>query len=158
MDNNTFTDSETFLGNATGAQWLAAIEQLSPALHPVDREPVQIWFRFFPIDLKRYLDGAEDREAAMNGLAVLGNVELKRQIDTSHHFLYGHRFWKSVKAVIADIEVDAADSEDLDRLITFVADQVAAREKVDISLTLAISAVGLATLSHVGSDAFSATA
>jgi len=140
------------------SHWAGTIDALEPRIHEVDRNAVQIWFRFFPIDLKRYLDAAENRESAIQGLAIIGNFELKNQIDTSHRFLYGHRFWKSVKAVIADIEVDAADSEDLDRLITFVADQVAAREKVDISLTLGISAVGLATLSHVGSDAFSATA
>jgi len=156
MDNNTLTDFQTFLGDATGAQWLAAIEQLSPALHPVDREVVQIWFRFFPIDLKRYLEAAEDREAAIQGLAIIGNCELKNQIDTSHHFLYGHRYWKSVKAVIREVEID--NGHELGELIDFVAEQVATREKVGKNLTLAISAVGLATLAHVGLDAFSATA
>jgi len=156
MDNNTSTDFETFLGNATGAQWLAAIEQLSPALHPVDRDAVQLWFRFFPIDLKRYLDAADNRESAIQGLAIIGNFELKNQIDTSHRFLYGHRFWKSVKAVIREVEID--NGHELSELIDFVAEQVATRENVGKNLTLAISAVGLATLAHVGFDAFSATA
>jgi ferredoxin len=146
---------ENYLLQFGSRDWLASIEELLPTIHPVDREAVQIWFRFFPIDLKRYLDAAEDREAAINGLAILGNFELKDQIDTSHHFLYGHRYWKSVKDVVGEVEIDAG--HELRELIDFVADQVANRENVGKNLTLAISAIGLATVAHVGIEAFSAS-
>lgn len=143
---------EKYLSNFKSADWITAVDDISNQVHMVDRDAVQIWFRFYPIDLKKYLDAAEDRDATIQGLAMLGNFELSTQIDSSHHFLYAHRFWKSVKEVIGQIEIDG--NESLEDLIVFVAEQVATRENVGKDLTLAISAVGLATLAHVGADAF----
>ena len=70
-----------------------------PEIHKVDENATQIWFRFFPLSLFRYLQRADDLEAALHGFAMQGDYELKTQIDTSHNFLWGHRFWSNVKVL-----------------------------------------------------------
>ena len=66
MNNNT-TNLETYLARFTESDWTAAIETLLPEVHEVDRNAVQIWFRFYPLSLKLAIDAAEDREAALRG-------------------------------------------------------------------------------------------
>src|SRR5436190_9437478 len=82
------------------ADWLKALQDLLPCIHEVDRNAVQIWFRFYPLSLKQFIDAAEDRDATLHGIAMQGDFELKDQIATSHRFLYGHRFWPAVKCKI----------------------------------------------------------
>jgi hypothetical protein len=97
------------LESHTEAQWLEAVESLLPSIHEVDRNAVQIWFRFYPLDLVRYLESAEDIENAMKGINLEGDFGLLDKIDTSHKFLYGHRFWPQVKQAVQARA--AADSE-----------------------------------------------
>ncbi len=167
---------ETYLSKFTESDWLAAIDELLPCIHEVDREAVQIWFRFYPLDLVRYIDAAEDREATLTGLAFKGSIELKDQIDTSHHFLYGHRFWPKVKRKIEKMveepltpsngtngpskssngDPEQAESPLLTDLIKEVACSAASKLNVERNLVNAIAAVGLATLNQVGFEAFKA--
>src|SRR5688500_11548725 len=88
------------LAGFSESDWLAAVEELLPCVHEVDKNAVQLWFRFFPLELKRYADAAGDRAEVIRGLALQGDFELNDQVDRSHHFLYGHRFWPKVKHVI----------------------------------------------------------
>src|SRR6187549_468155 len=88
------------LEKKTEAEWLAAVESLLPEIHEVDRNAVQIWFRFYPLDLVNYLESSENAEEAMKGLAMDGDFGVLDKIDTSHRFLYGHRYWPQVKEVI----------------------------------------------------------
>lgn len=148
---------EDYLNKFTEADWLAAVESLLPSIHEVDRTAVQIWFRFFPLDLFRYLESAEDLEKAKAGLVMLGHFELDGQIDTSHRFLYGHRFWKETKQAI-EKHADDFNNGDLclaDEIQT-IAIAVSKRLQVDRSLTIAIAAVGLMTLVQTGLEAFKA--
>jgi len=147
----TTTKLEGYLNKFSEKDWLAAIEKLLPAIHEVDRNAVQIWFRFFPLELFRFLETAEDRAKTMHKLAMQGDFDLKNQIDSSHKFLYGHRFWKEIKAEIASRGESFKDeTADLSKVIEGVASAV----KGDKSLTLGIAAIGLMTLNQVGSDAF----
>jgi ferredoxin len=142
---------ENYLSKFSEKEWLAAIEKLLPAIHEVDKNAVQIWFRFFPLELFRYLETAEDRAKTMQKLAMQGDFDLKNRIDSSHKFLYGHRFWKEIKAEIAACAESFKDeTADLSKVIEDVASAV----KGDKSLTLGIAAVGLMTLNQVGFDAF----
>ena len=84
----------------TEADWLAAIAKLLPEIHEVDRNALQIWFRFYPLDLVRYLESAENVEEAMKGINLQGDFGVLDKIDTSHRFLYGHRYWPQVKQAI----------------------------------------------------------
>ncbi len=166
----------TYLSKFTEADWLAAIDELLPKIHEVDREAVQIWFRFYPLDLVRYIDTAEDRDAILTGLAFKGSMDLKDQVATSHHFLYGHKFWPTVKRKIEKIAAEpltpsngtngpskasnekpeSAEEPRLIDLIKDVACRTASKHNIERNLVNAIAAVGLATLNQVGLEAFKA--
>jgi ferredoxin len=123
----------------------------------VDRNAVQIWFRFYPLGLFRYLEAAEDRDAVVQRFNIQGDYLLKDQVDTSHHFLYGHRYWKTVKAAIeAEAQVfengNVALAEEIKQIAAMVADKV----KADTSLIIGITAAGLMTLVQSGIEAFKA--
>ncbi len=135
--------------------WLKTLNQILPNIHAVDRNATQIWFRFHPLALLRYLETAEDKAKALHKLAMQGDFDLKNQIDSSHKFLYGHRFWKTVKEEIEKrAESFKEQNADLKSEIELIANEVSDKAKVNKSLVLGISAIGLMTLNQVGLDAF----
>lgn len=145
------------LATFSEADWLAAVEEMLPSIHEVDRIAVQLWFRFFPLELNRFAHAADDRDELIRGLALQGDFDLNDQIDRSHHFLYGHRFWPKVKcAVEKEVEEFKDPNAGLIDIIKAVGIRVAEKQKVDRGLTNAIAAVGLSTLNQVGFDAFKA--
>lgn len=147
--NNAFIEE---IEKKNESEWLAAIESLLPAIHEVDRNAVQVWFRFYPLDLVRYLESADDVVETMKGVAMEGDFGLLDKIDTSHRFLYGHRYWPQVKLAVQErAESDTAFS-DLKSEITDIAKAVAKSAKADEKLTTAIAAVGLMTLVQAGYD------
>ncbi|HMQ05371.1 MAG TPA: 2Fe-2S iron-sulfur cluster-binding protein [Pyrinomonadaceae bacterium] len=147
--NNSFT---TELEKFSEADWLEAVSSLAPTMHEVDRDAVQIWFRFYPLDLLNYLETAEDAEEAMKGVAMQGDFGLLDKIDTSHRFLYGHRFWPQVRASVIERAISAEPFNSLKTEITNIAEKTATAAKTNGSLTSAIAAVGLMTLVQVGLD------
>ncbi|MBK9153555.1 MAG: (2Fe-2S)-binding protein [Chloracidobacterium sp.] len=152
MNSAFISDLEKF----TEAEWLSAVETLLPEIHEVDRDAVRIWFRFYPLDLLNYLESAENVEEAMKGLAMEGDFGLLDKIDTSHRFLYGHRFWPLVKASVVERAESDAPFAGLEAEIRSVAAKASAAAKTQISLTTAIAAVGLMTLVQAGLDEFKA--
>lgn len=140
------------LESHTEADWLAAVESLLPSIHEVDRNAVQIWFRFYPLDLVRYLENAEDVEQAIKGINLEGDFGVLDKIDSSHRFLYGHRYWPQVKQAIIARADSESDFSDLGTEISNIAKTVAKEAKADEKLTTAIAAVGLATLVQAGYD------
>lgn len=138
------------LESHTETQWLEAIESLLPSIHEVDRNAVQIWFRFFPLDLVRYLESAEDIETAMKGINLEGDFGLLDKIDTSHKFLYGHRYWPHVKQAVQARASSGESFSDLRSETSNLANAVAKEAKTDASLTTAIAAIGLMTLVQAG--------
>ena len=152
--NNAFI---SYIEKHTESEWLAAVESLLPSIHEVDRNATQIWFRFYPLSLFRNLQEAEDLDKALHGFAILGNYALQTQIDSSHHFMYGHRFWKTVKAAIeAEATVFENSEIGLADEIKQLAAMAAEKLKVDASLVVGITAVGLMTLNQVGLELFNA--
>ncbi len=151
------TNLETYLSKFNETDWLAAVETLLPEIHEVDRNAVQIWFRFYPLELMRQIAAGEDREEVIRGFALQGNFELKDQIDTSHHFLYGHRYWKTVKAAIeAEAAVFTDQTPELADEIRDIAKLVAEKLSVEPQMIIAMVAIGLATLNQAGLDAVKA--
>lgn len=149
------TKYEDFLNKFDENDWLKAIEELLPAIHEVDRNAAQIWFRFYPLSLFRYLQAAEDKAVAVQKFVMRGDYELNNQIDSSHHFLYGHRFWSEVKeAILNRAETFNNETEDLINEIKQIAKTIADKLNVSDSLTVGISAVGLMTLNQVGLKSF----
>ncbi len=150
--NNKFED---FLNKYSEDEWLETLNDLLPAMHAVDRNATQIWFRFYPLSLYRYLRNAEDKAVAVQKFVMQGDYELKDQIDSSHAFLYGHRFWKTVKDEITKRSESFNDKDtNLTDEIKQIAKAVADRSKANESLTVGIVAVGLMSLTQVGLDAF----
>ncbi len=152
---------ETFLHVHDEDAWARALAELLPSIHEVDRTATQIWFRFFPLALWRAFESAEDPAKLAQELLMQGNYQLKNQIDSSHTFLYGHRFWPEAKrAVIAladSKETRAVAAGSLTDLVREVAGHIALARKVEQPLALGIAAVALMTLQQTGLAAFKAT-
>ena len=83
MSDNKLSDLQSYLSKFTETDWLAAVDELLPCIHEVDRNALQIWFRFYPLSLHRVVAEAEDREEVLRGFALQGDFELNDQIDTS---------------------------------------------------------------------------
>ena len=64
------------------------------------RTPPQIWFSFYPLSLFKAFQEANDADELARQLLIKGNPHLKDQIDSSHKFLYGHRYWPQVKRAV----------------------------------------------------------
>ena len=153
------TPFETFLHQHDAEAWAKIVSDLLPAIHEVDRTATEIWFHFFPLELLRALEQADDLDKLAHELELQGNYFLKNQIDTSHTFLYGHRFWPEVKRAVGELAATTdASSASLPLVgrIREVAARVAAERKVEESLVVGIAAVALMTLQQTGFDAFRA--
>jgi ferredoxin len=152
--NNKF---EAFLNQFDERAWLDAVAALLPEIHEVDRNAVQVWFRFYPLALFRYLQAAEDRDEALRKFVMQGNFELKNQIDSSHRFLYGHRFWKETKnAIVKHAENFVNENADLKTEVRALAKTVAQSAKTTECLAVGIVLAGLMTLVQTGFEAFKA--
>src|SRR5258708_31902476 len=97
---NTKTLFEKFLNQHDEESWSATLATLLRSLHEVDRNATQIWFAFYPLSLFRALQQADDRDKLVQQLLLQGDYELKDQVDRSHKFLYGHRFWPQVQTAV----------------------------------------------------------
>ncbi len=99
---NTGTAFEQFLNRHDEEAWSATLATLRRSIHEVDRNATEIWFAFYPLSLFQALTAADDREKLARQLLLQGDYELRNQNDSSHHFLYGHRFWPQVKRALEE--------------------------------------------------------
>ncbi|MFL6230974.1 MAG: hypothetical protein ACJ741_19535 [Pyrinomonadaceae bacterium] len=158
MSTNHLNEFEKFLNRQDAAAWSAALDALAPAIHEVDRNATRIWFAFFPLPLVRALETADDPAALAQKLLLQGKYRLEDQIDTSHRFLYGHRFWREAKdAALARAASFAGGDAQLADEIRAAARAASQAAKTDESLVLGIAAVALMTLAQVGLDKFKAS-
>jgi hypothetical protein len=155
---NTETPFGTFLNQHDDEAWSATLVTLLRSIHEVDRNATPIWFAFYPLSLQRALDQSDDREKLVQQLLLQGDYELKHQIDTSHRFLYGHRFWPQVKKAVEQHaeSFDQTARVSLADQILAVARGVAPQIKKDESLLAGITAVAFMTIQQAGFAAFKA--
>lgn len=151
--NNAF---ETFLGSQDEEAWSAALTTILRSIHEVDKNATQIWFSFYPLSLHRALEQAPDATRLAQQLLLQGNYRLPDQIDSSHKFLYGHRYWPQVKQKVEAFAAGSPGTGPLADHILQVAEDVAKAANVDPSLTIGITAVAFMTVQQVGLDAFKA--
>ena len=146
------TPFELFLGQQDADAWQASITALLRSTHEVDKSATQIWFSFYPLELFQALREADDPEQLARELLLQGDYQLKDQIDTSHKFLYGHRYWPEVKRAIAGHAAAFTETNPkaLTDQILEVANTVAETLRVDHSLTVGITAVGFMTVQQAG--------
>ena len=147
------TDFETYLKQHDEEAWSATLTALLRSIHDVDRNATQIWFSFYPLSLFQALEHADDPEQLAQQLLMQGNYRLKDQIDSSHTFLYGHRFWPEVKTAVQNYARQFKDARALSDEILSVAQNAA---KVDQSLVIGITAVAFMTIRQAGLAAFEA--
>ena len=126
------------------------------SIHDVDRNATQIWFSFYPLSLFQALEQAQDPETLAQRLLMQGNYRLKDQIDSSHTFLYGHRYWPEVKNAVQKHAREFSGAASLSDRVVSVAQQVAKQLKVDPSLVIGITAVAFMTIRQAGLAAFEA--
>jgi ferredoxin len=153
------TALEVFLNSYDEDAWARVVAQLLPSIHEVDRNATQIWFKFYPLSLWSALEKAEDPAKLAQQLLLQGDYYLKDQIDSSHHFLYGHRYWPEVKRAVT-AAADGFKTEanaDLCSQVREVAGRVASERKVEESLLVGITVVAFMTLQQVGILAFAAS-
>ena len=147
---------EAFLNRHDDDAWGDILRTLLPAIHEVDRTATEIWFYFFPLALLRALQQAEDPGQLARKLSLSGTFLLKDQIDSSHQFLYGHRYWPQVKLTVSELaaSTNAPSTLNLEILIREAAQSAATRLRVDPALVTGITAVAFMTLQQVGAAAF----
>jgi ferredoxin len=158
MSTSSETLFEAFLNQHDEAAWRETVATLLPHSHEVDKTTTPIWFYFFPLALARALQQAEDPEALARKLVLDGRYYLKDQIDSSHEFLYGHRYWPEVKKAVVEYAAStkAPASLELADQIREVANSVAKKIPIDDSLLVGITAVAFMTLQQVGLEVFKA--
>lgn len=152
------TAFENFLYRHDASAWEQALTELRNEIHEVDRDATEIWLRFFPLSLHELLTNAEDAAALARKLLLEGDYRLANQINTSHRFLYAHRFWAQAKRAVQSHAETAIDKPDatLAASIREINSSVAAASKQDASLTLGITFVSVMTLRQTGLAAFAA--
>ncbi|HEY8186756.1 MAG TPA: 2Fe-2S iron-sulfur cluster-binding protein [Pyrinomonadaceae bacterium] len=150
------TPFETFLNQHDEEDWAGTLTTLLRSVHEVDKNATQIWFSFYPLPLFRTLQAAPDPEKLQAQLLMRGVYNLKEQVDSSHKFLYGHRYWPEVKKAVEEFAAnfDSADTAKLSDRILKVAGQVAQAGGLDQSLVVGITAVAFMTVQQAGLEAF----
>jgi len=150
------TPFEDFLRQHDDESWSATLTALLRSIHEVDRAATQIWFSFYPLSLFEALEQAEDPETLAQRLLLQGKYYLKDQVDSSHTFFYGHRYWPEVKSVVQKYarSFSGGGTRSLSDEILSVAQQIARQAKVDQSLVIGITAVAFMTIRQAGLTAF----
>ncbi|MBI4469246.1 MAG: (2Fe-2S)-binding protein [Acidobacteria bacterium] len=143
---------EAFLNQHDETAWNGIIADLLPDIHEVDRTATRIWFAFYPLALSQALHEVADRELLVRKLLLQGRYRLSEQIDSSHAFLFGHRYWPEIKRSVLRAVTDRnpPPSLDLAELIREVASDACGGLKVASALTLGITAVGFMTIQQAG--------
>lgn len=158
MNEQEKTAFEIFLEKYDENAWNGLVKELLPEIHEVDRNATQIWFKFFPLGLFLALKNSDEPEILAKKLLLQGKYDLTEQVDTSHTFLYGHRFWLEVKQAISTRISSFTDiNADLKNEIRLLAKSVALGLKQKESVVIGITAVGLMTLRQVGRKNFERT-
>ena len=156
IDIDTASPLETYLSQHGEEAWAAALTTLLRSIHDVDKNATQIWFAFFPLPLFEAFQQASDPDELARQLLIKGDHQLKNQIDSSHKFIYGHRYWPQVKSAVAALATSfdpSAAGEKLADQILKVAGEVARANKFDESLVVGITAIAFMTLQQSGLEA-----
>ena len=143
---------QAFLAQHDDEAWHRVVDRLRPAMHPVDRAATAVWFHFYPMRLQRALDQSPEPTALATRLRLAGHWRLSDQRETSHWFVFGHRYWTDVRGAVCRFagRPEAPGSLDLGAQIQQIAREVAARLGVEPSWLVGITAIAVRTLQQVG--------
>ena len=145
---------EAALAATSESDWFTAYESVAGDIHDVDRAATRIWLSFYPLDLFRHLGNVEDVEKEKAGMVIQGEDTVAENIDTSHSFLYGHRYWNDARqATVAYAEAFDGESIDIASAAKEIAKTTANNENTTENLTLGISMVALMSAAQAGTEA-----
>jgi hypothetical protein len=133
---------EAHLAGFSPADWTSAVDTLASEIHPVDLDATRIWLAFF----------SAARPAAL--AATMGDWRLEDNIDSSHTFLYGHRYWPQAKRAVLAMSAESSYPALLPEIITKVADHTSRTSSVDRDQLIGIATAGLMTLRQCGIEKF----
>ena len=152
------TPFENFLKQHDEESWSATLTTLLRSIHEVDRNATQIWFSFYPLSLFEALEQSADPETLAQRLLLQGKYYLKDQIDSSHTFLYGHRYWPQVKDAVQKYARSFSGHEtgSLSDQVLSLAQQISKPAKADQSLLIGVTSVAFMTVRQAGLAAFEA--
>lgn len=122
-------------------EWRAAVNAITPEVHPIDRDAIRIWFAHWPLLAIDVLASRPDRGKMVAFFQMNGQFDLTPLADTSHIFLYGHRYWMPVKAAL-DTKLEG---DPLTRIRT-----TAERSGAPLEFALAMSAIAWMTVEQCG--------
>ena len=155
MTTTVETEFEKFLSGHDEGAWAGAVAELLPSIHEVDRNATQIWFAFYPLALADALEQSDDPDALAQKLLLQGDYRLRDQIDRSHRFFYGHRFWPAIKRAVAEHADNFRNaSAQLSDEILAAARRAAAAASADESLVVGLTAAAFMTVRQAGIGAF----
>ncbi len=154
-DTITETPLENWLNQQGEETWAATLTTLLRSIHEVDKNATEIWFAFYPLSLFQAFQRAEVPNELARQLLMKGVYPLRDQIDSSHRFLYGHRYWPEVKKAVEAFADNYKPSDSLlsDQILK-VAEDIAKSLKVDRSVVVGITAVAFMTVQQAGLAAF----
>jgi ferredoxin len=149
------------LADRPADDWPRALDALAPSIHPIDQNATRIWFAFFPLKLHLALEaaqaeGPERVTAVEQTLRLMGRWRLTDQVDSSHAFLFAHRYWPQVKSAIASFDQPVTATMPIADIAKVAADAAARTARVDPEMLYGITLVGLMTLRQAGAAAFAA--
>ncbi len=141
-----------FLAQHDDEAWRRVVDRLEQAIHPVDRTPTRIWFHLFPMRLQRAIDLSANPSALEDYLRLEGRWRLADHRETSHRFLFGHRYWPEIVAAVRRYSTQPVvpGSLDLAAQIQEIARGAAAELGTDPSWIVGITAVAVRTLQQAG--------
>lgn len=147
------------LSSCSQRTWNDTVDRLVSSIHPVDQNATRIWFAFWPLKLAASLRESEDLQQTVRQLELDGRYRLEEQMDSSVRYLYGSRFWPSVKEAVLRRaqereEGESPDTDQLERVIRNTAGNLADRLSLAESLLLGITAIGFMALQQVGPESF----
>jgi ferredoxin len=147
-----------FLAQHDDAGWLRVVDRIESAGHPVDRAATRIWFHFFPLALQQLMRRPDAADLARR-MTLDGRWRLEDQIDTSHAFLFGHRYWPHARNVVLEYanRPEPPGSLDLGSQVQEAAARAAAAAGVATPLLIGITAIAMRTLQQVGAEALAAS-
>ena len=140
--------------------WNEILDRLTPSIHPVDRASTRIWFGFWPLELQEALAAPGGGEEMVRAMDLEGKWQLEELIDSEVDFLYGSKYWVTVKkAVLAHAKrYQQPEGKNLEQRIREVAGEVARSERIDQSVVLGIAAVAFMALQQIGTEALAKVA
>ena len=145
------TEFERFLSGHDEGAWAGAVAELLPSIHEVDRNATQIWFAFYPLALAEAFEQSDDPDALAQKLLLQGDYRLGDQIDRSHRFFYGHRFWPAVRRAVAEHADGFSNAAaKLSDEILAAARRAAAAAGADESLVVGLTAAAFMTVRQAG--------